>query len=195
MSSTPCTHKRRYRQYRIKCDECQSEMNTDYQDIHTKNAHNGKKIKFSPVVDPSQNQLHSFFTRTGTSTRGSDVSEDTVEEDSNRFSKDCTALPEKSIEIQSISHPSVIHKPVTELRDKPKTSNANIDQDQAGQPDVLATEQQQQRIDDLNNLDQEMVCVPPAGTNMVSGNPDTDNFKFESDITERPLVFNTDTSC
>ena len=142
-----------YRQYRIKCDECQSEMNTDYRDIHTKNAHNGKKIKFSPVVEPSQIQLHSFFTRTGTSantgqslatmtsssTRGSDVSEDTVEEDSNRFSKDCTALPEKSIEIQPISHPSVVHKPVTELRDKSKTSNANIDQDQAGEPDVLAT--------------------------------------------------------
>ena len=39
-----------------------------------------------------------------------------------------------------------------------------------------------------------MLCVPPAGTGMVSGNPVTDNSKFESDITKRLPVFNLDTS-
>ena len=61
MSHKPCqSRKRRFRQHRIKCNECQSEINTDYRDIHARNVHNGKKIKFSPEVEPSQYQLHSL---------------------------------------------------------------------------------------------------------------------------------------
>lgn len=198
MSSTSSSRKRRYRQYRIKCDECESEMNTDYRDIHAKNVHNGKKIKFSPVVEPSQIQLHSFFTRTGASanigqplatttgsfTRGSDVSENTVEDDSIR----------KSIDIQS--HPSLIDEPVTgiELTDESKISNVNVDQDQTGEPYVLVTPTDDE-IDELRILNQKTVHVPPAGTSMVLDNPDTDNSKFErheSDITERPPMLNID---
>jgi hypothetical protein len=182
-------------------------MNTDYQDIHAKNVHNGKKIKFSPVVEPSQIQLHTFFTRPCTSantgqcsvtvascsTPGSDISENTVEDDLIRFSKDCTPFPEKAIEIQS--HLSVNDEPSpgTELRDEFGISNANIDQVPDVQPDVLVTATDDV-IDELRIIDQEMLCIPPAGTGMVSGNPVTDNSKFESDITERPPVFNKDTS-
>ena len=38
-------------------------MNIDYQDNHAKNVHNGKKIKFSIVVECSQYGLHSFITK------------------------------------------------------------------------------------------------------------------------------------
>ena len=165
-----------------------------------------KKIKFSPVVEPSKIQLHTFFTRPCTSAnteqcsamvsscsiRGSDISENTVEDDLIRFSKDCTPCPEKAIEIQS--HLSVNDEPLsgTEPRDQFGISNANIDHVPDVEPDVLATAMDNV-IDKLRIVDQEMLCVPPAGMGMVSGNPVTDNSKFESDITERPPVFNMDT--
>ena len=128
-------------------------MNTDYRDIHAKNVHNGQKIKFSPVVEPSQIQLHTFFTRPCTSantgqcsatvascsTPGSDISENTVEDDLICFSKDCTPFPEKAIEIQS--HLSVNDEPSpgTKPRDEFGISNANIDQVPDVQPNVLVT--------------------------------------------------------
>ncbi len=127
------------------------------------------------------------------STPASDISKNTVEDDLIHFSKDCTPFPEKAIEIQS--HLSVNDEPSpgTEPRDEFGISNANIDQVPDVQPDVLVTATDNV-IDELRIIDQEMLCIPPAGTGMVSGNPVTDNSKFESDITERPPVFNKDTS-
>ena len=42
MSHKRSSRERRYRQYRIKCNECQSVKSTDYRDIHASNVHNGK---------------------------------------------------------------------------------------------------------------------------------------------------------
>ena len=65
MSTKSRASKRRYR-HRVKCDECEKEMNSDYQETHTQNVHNGKKIKFSPLVESLQSKLGSFFMSTGT---------------------------------------------------------------------------------------------------------------------------------
>ena len=205
MSHKPCqSRKRRYRQHRIKCNECQSEINTDYRDIHARNVHNGKKIKFSPVVEPSQYQLHSFITSASTSTDTSgpstvtkiflpvsDVSKNTVQDNDTPVTP-CASFPGKFIEIHS--RPSVVEA-VTDTKtraDESKLSNANIDQVQARQPDalVIATDDV---IDESSILDEKM-AVPHAETGMVSGYPDSNYSKSKSDIAERSPVFNISTS-
>ena len=63
MFSKPKTgpRKRAYRWYRVKCNECQKEMDADHANTHMKNVHSGKKVKLTPLVETSQSQIHSFF--------------------------------------------------------------------------------------------------------------------------------------
>ena len=205
MSHKPSqSRKRRYRHHRIKCNECQSEINTDYRDIHARNVHNGKKIKFSPVVEPSQYQLHSFITSASTSTDTSgpspvtkiflpvsDVSKNTVQDNDTPVTP-CASFPGKFIEIHS--RPSVVEA-VTDTKaraDESKLSNANIDQVQARQPNALVIARDDV-IDDSSILDEKM-AVPHAETGMVSGYPDSDYSKSKSDIAERSPIFNISSS-
>ena len=188
------SRKRRYRQHLIKCNECQSEINTDYRDIHAKNVQNGKKIKFSPVVEPSQYQLHSFITSVSTSTDTSgqstvtkivlpvsDVSKNTVQGNDTPVTP-CASFPS---EMEAVTD--------TKARaDESKLSNENIDQVQARQPDALVIVADDV-IDESSILDEKM-AVPYAETGMVSGYPDSDYSKSKSDIAERLPVFNISTS-
>ena len=63
MFSKPKTgpRKRAYRWYRVKCNECQKEMDADHANTHMKNVHSGKEVKLTPLVETSQSQIHGFF--------------------------------------------------------------------------------------------------------------------------------------
>ena len=63
MFSKPKTgpRKRAYRWHRVKCNECQKEMNADHANTHMKNVHSGKKVKLTPLVETSHSQIHGFF--------------------------------------------------------------------------------------------------------------------------------------
>ena len=113
MSTKSRACKRRYR-HRVKCDECQKEMNSDYQETHKQNVHNGKKIKFSPLVESLQSKLGSFFTSTGTTVNqsapeasgiNSDVIECTPDDNSIQFSAGCIMESEPNVTNESDSEP------------------------------------------------------------------------------------------
>ena len=56
------TRKRSYR-YRVKCEECENEFNSDYVEAHSRIVHSGRKVKCLPVVESSQLKLSGFFSK------------------------------------------------------------------------------------------------------------------------------------
>lgn len=50
MSSKCAPRKQAYRWHRVKCNECQKEMNADHANTRMKNVHGNMKMKFTPVV-------------------------------------------------------------------------------------------------------------------------------------------------
>ena len=54
------SRKRSYR-YRVKCEECEKEFDSDYVEAHSRIVHSGRKVKFLPVVESSELKLSGFF--------------------------------------------------------------------------------------------------------------------------------------
>ena len=50
------SRKRSYR-YRVKCEECEKEIDSDYVEAHSQFVHSGRKVKCLPVVESSQLKL------------------------------------------------------------------------------------------------------------------------------------------
>ena len=47
------SRKRSYR-YRVKCEECEKEFESDYVEAHSRIVHSGRKVRCLPVVESSQ---------------------------------------------------------------------------------------------------------------------------------------------
>ena len=56
------SRKRSYR-YRVKCEECEKEFDSDYVEAHSRIVHSGRKVKCLPVVESSQLKLSGFFSK------------------------------------------------------------------------------------------------------------------------------------
>ena len=56
------SRKRSY-QYRVKCEECEKEFDSDYVEAHSRIVHSGRKVKCLPVVESSQLKLSGFFSK------------------------------------------------------------------------------------------------------------------------------------
>ena len=56
------SRKRSYR-YRVKCEECEKEIDSDYVEAHSQFVHSGRKVKCLPVVESSQLKLSGFFSK------------------------------------------------------------------------------------------------------------------------------------
>ena len=54
------SRKRSYR-YRVKCEECEKEFDSDYVEAHSRIVHSGRKVKC--LVESSQLKLSGFFTK------------------------------------------------------------------------------------------------------------------------------------
>ena len=50
------SRKRSYR-YRVKCEECEKEFDSDYVEAHSRIVHSGRKVKCLPVVESLQLKL------------------------------------------------------------------------------------------------------------------------------------------
>ena len=46
------SRKRLYR-HRVRCEECNKEIDSDYKEVHSRLVHNGKKVKCHPVMESS----------------------------------------------------------------------------------------------------------------------------------------------
>ena len=47
--------------HRVRCEECNKEIDSDYKEVHSRLVHNGKKVKCHPVMessDSSQSLMH-----------------------------------------------------------------------------------------------------------------------------------------
>ena len=56
------SRKRSYR-YRVKCEECEKEFDSDYVEAHSRIVNSGRKVKCLPVVESSQLKLSGFFSK------------------------------------------------------------------------------------------------------------------------------------
>ena len=56
------SRKRSY-QYRVKCEECEKEFDSDYVEAHSRIVHSGRKVKCLPVIESSQLKLSGFFSK------------------------------------------------------------------------------------------------------------------------------------
>ena len=56
------SRKRSYR-YRVKCEECEKEIDSYYVEAHSQFVHSGRKVKCLPVVESSQLKLSGFFSK------------------------------------------------------------------------------------------------------------------------------------
>ena len=56
------SRKRSYR-YRVKCEECENEFDSDYVEAHSQIVKSGRKVKCLPVVESSQLKLSGFFSK------------------------------------------------------------------------------------------------------------------------------------
>ena len=56
------SRKRSYR-YRVKCEECEKEFDSDYVEAHSRIVHSGRKVRCLPVVESSQLKLSGFFSK------------------------------------------------------------------------------------------------------------------------------------
>ena len=56
------SRKRSYR-YRVKCEECKKEFESDYVEAHSRIVHSGRKVRCLPVVESSQLKLSGFFSK------------------------------------------------------------------------------------------------------------------------------------
>ena len=54
------SRKRSYR-YRVKCEECENEFDSDYVEAHSRIVKSGRNVKCLPVVESSQLKLSGFF--------------------------------------------------------------------------------------------------------------------------------------
>ena len=56
------SRKRSYR-YRVKCEECEKEFDSDYVEAHSRIVHSGRKVRCLPVVESSQLKLSGFCSK------------------------------------------------------------------------------------------------------------------------------------
>ena len=56
------SRERSYR-YRVKCEECEKEFDSDYVGAHSRIVRSGRKVKYLPVVESSQLKLSGFFSK------------------------------------------------------------------------------------------------------------------------------------
>ena len=56
------SRKRSYR-YRVKCEECEKELDSDYVEAHSRIVHSGRKVRCLSVVESSQLKLSGFFSK------------------------------------------------------------------------------------------------------------------------------------
>ncbi|CAH3163695.1 unnamed protein product [Pocillopora meandrina] len=68
------SRKRSYR-YRVKCEECEKEFDSDYVEAHSRIVHSGRKVKCLPVVESSQLKLSGFSTKSSAAVESPDVQE------------------------------------------------------------------------------------------------------------------------
>ena len=67
------SRKRSYR-YRVQCEECGKEFDSDYNEIHFRKVHNVQNVKCHPVIessDPSQSKISHLFIESGMRTKHS----------------------------------------------------------------------------------------------------------------------------
>ena len=56
------SRERSYR-YRVKCEECEKEFDSDHVGAHSRIVRSGRKVKYLPVVESSQLKLSGFFSK------------------------------------------------------------------------------------------------------------------------------------
>ena len=72
------SRKRQYR-HRVRCEECNKEIDSDYKEVHSRLVHNGKKVKCHPVMessDSSQSKISTFFVKSNMTTKDNDLQYD-----------------------------------------------------------------------------------------------------------------------
>jgi hypothetical protein len=72
------SRKRQYR-HRVRCEECNKEIDSDYKEVHSRLVHNGKKVKCHPVMessDSSQSKINTFFVKSNMTTKNDDLQYD-----------------------------------------------------------------------------------------------------------------------
>ena len=69
------SRKRLYR-HRVRCEECNKEIDSDYKEMHSRLVHNGKKVKCHLVMessDSSQSKISAFFPKSNMTTKDDDL--------------------------------------------------------------------------------------------------------------------------
>ena len=64
------SRKRLYR-HRVRGEECNKEIDSDYKEVHSRLVHNGKKVKCHP--DSSQSKISAFFPKSNMTTKDDDL--------------------------------------------------------------------------------------------------------------------------
>ena len=72
------SRKRQYR-HRVRCEECNKEIDSDYKEVHSRLVHNSKIVKCHPVMessDSSQSKINTFFVKSSMTTKDDDLQDD-----------------------------------------------------------------------------------------------------------------------
>ena len=150
------SRKRLYR-HRVRCEECNKEIDSDYKEVHSRLIHNGKKVKCHPVMessDSSQSKISAFFPKSNMTTKDDDLqySVNLLRTESSG-SKDSTAtvcfdedLSEKNVK-----------KPMSEDQTEPMT--AFIDVDELNVLSQLRENSEQNTVTDSESVTQESMTT------------------------------------
>ena len=145
------SRKRLYR-HRVRDEECNKEIDSDYKEVHSRLVHNGKKVKCHP--DSSQSKISAFFPKSNMTTKDDDLqySVNLLRTESSG-SKDSTAtvcfdedLSEKNVK-----------EPMSEDQTEPMTTF--IDVDELNALSQLRENSEQNTVTDSESVTQESMTT------------------------------------
>ena len=121
------SRKRQYR-HRVRCEECNKEIDSDYKEVHSRLVHNGKKVKCHPVMESSnssQSKINTFFVKSNMSTKDNDLQYDlTLLGTESSGSKDSAVTVSFDEDLSEKN----VKEPMSEDQTEPMTTFTDVDE-------------------------------------------------------------------
>ena len=121
------SRKRQYR-HRVRYEECNEEIDSDYKEVHSRLAHNGKKVKCYSVIessDSSQSKINTFFVKSNMTTKNDDL-----QYDLNILGTESSGSKDSAVTVsfdEDLSEKNV-KEPMSEDQTEPMTTFTDVDE-------------------------------------------------------------------
>ena len=143
------SRKRQYRHH-VRCEECNKEIDSDYKEVHSRFVHNGKKVKYHPVMessDSSQSKINTFFVKSNMTTKDNDLQYDlTLLGTESSSSKDSAVTVSFDEDLSEKN----VKEPMSEDQTEPMTTF--IDVDELNSLSQLRENSEQNTVTDSENV-------------------------------------------